>query len=83
MKGLCVKCQCKHTGRKSIALPVLSLGAKREWVFSAMTQLLYPWERDPLPIVQEGWWAWGLVWWGTGNLTPLPEFKPQAVQSIV
>jgi len=35
-----------------------------------MTQLLYPWERDPLPIVQEGWWAWGLVWWGTDNLTP-------------
>jgi len=38
-----------------MALPGLSLGAKREWVFIAMTQLLYLWERDPLPIVHEGW----------------------------
>jgi len=33
-----------------------------------MLQLLYPRERDLVPIVQEVGWVSGLVWTGTENL---------------
>jgi len=34
-----------------IALPILDLGARREWVISATPRPLYPREREPVPIV--------------------------------
>jgi len=34
------------------------------------SQLLYLWEREPVPIVQEGGWAPGPVWMGAENLAP-------------
>jgi hypothetical protein len=44
-----------------------------------MPQPLYPWERDPVPIVQEAAAVPGLVWMGAGNVAP-PRFNPQTVQ---
>jgi len=38
-------------------------------VVSAMPLLLYPQERDLLPIVQEAKWATRPVWTGAENLT--------------
>jgi len=32
--------------------------------------MLYPWEGDPLPTVQEAEWAPGLAQMGTENLAP-------------
>ena len=52
----------------TIALPILDLGARRWWVVNPMPWPLYLAERDPVPIVQEGEWAWELVWMGPGNL---------------
>jgi len=37
------------------------LGTRMGWVFNAAPQLLYPQERDPVPIVREAGWAPGLV----------------------
>ena len=40
------------------------------WVFNATSRLLFPWERDLVPILQEAGWAPGLVWAGAENRTP-------------
>ena len=40
------------------------------WVVKAKPRLLYPRERDPVPIVQEAGWAAGPVWTGAENLAP-------------
>jgi len=34
-----------------------------------MPEPLYPWERDPVPIVKEAGWSPGLVWMNAENLT--------------
>jgi len=44
--------------------------------------LLYLWEHDAVPIVQEAGWATQPVWTGTGNLPPL-GFNPQTIQPVV
>ena len=46
------------------------------WVVNATPRLLYPRERDPVPIVQEAGWATGPVWTGAENLAPSPGFDP-------
>jgi hypothetical protein len=46
-----------------------------------MPLLLYPWEGDPVPIVQEAGWAPGPVWTGTENSLP-SGFEPQTVQPV-
>jgi hypothetical protein len=46
-----------------------------------MTLLLYPWEGDLVPIVQEAGWASGPVWTGTESSLQ-SGFEPQAVQSV-
>jgi hypothetical protein len=46
-----------------------------------MLQPLYPWERDPVPIVQEAGWASGLVWNGYGNPTSR-GFEPLIIQPL-
>ena len=40
------------------------------WVVNTMPWLLSPWERGPLPIVQEVGWTPGLVWTGAENIDP-------------
>ena len=40
------------------------------WVVNATPRPLYPWERHPVPIVQEAGWAPGPFWTGAENLAP-------------
>jgi len=40
-----------------------------------------PWEWDLVPIVQELWWAPGLVW-RCAEKPPLPEFDPRVAQPV-
>jgi len=54
-----VKAQKESRG---IDLPFFfNLGAVWGWVVNATPRLLYPWERDPVPIVQEAGWASGPI----------------------
>ena len=46
-----------------------------------MAQLLYSWEGDTVPILQEAWWAPGLVWMDAENLSP-PGFDSRTVQPV-
>jgi hypothetical protein len=45
-------------------------------VASPMPQPLYPWERNPVPIVQEAGWAPGLVWTAVENLASTRIWSP-------
>ena len=42
-----------------------------------------PREREPVPIVQEAWWAPGPVRTGVENLSPPPGFDHRTVQPVV
>jgi hypothetical protein len=55
-----MKAQRKNSG---IALLFLNLVPTRRWVVNAMPRPLYPWEGDPVPIVQEAGWAPWLSGW--------------------
>jgi hypothetical protein len=44
-------------GCRSAALPIFNLHAQSEWVASGKPQLLYPWERVVVPIIEDTWWA--------------------------
>ena len=46
-----------------------------------MPELLYPKERDQVPIVQEAGWALGPVWMGMENLAPMG--CPHTVQPVM
>jgi hypothetical protein len=46
------------------------------WVVNATPRLLYPRERDPVPIVQEAGWAPGPVWTVAENLAPTGILTP-------
>jgi len=59
-----------QTGSRDIALLHLNFGARWGWVVNAMTQLHYPWKRDPGPIAQEAGWALGLAWMGKEKFAP-------------
>jgi hypothetical protein len=50
-------------------------------VVNATYQLLYPWESDPISIVQEVQCAPGPVWMGAENLVP-PGFDLQTIRLI-
>ena len=47
---------------------MLNLGASWGWVANATPRLLYPRERERVPIVQEAGWASGPAWTGAENL---------------
>ena len=49
---------------------------------NATFRLLYPWERETLPIVKEADSAPGPVWTREENLAPL-GFDPRTVQPVV
>jgi len=68
-------------GGGGIAVPTPNPRARRGWVANAMLQALYPWERDPVPILQEAGWTSGLVWRGTEKLTPR-GFEPLIIQPV-
>jgi len=49
-------------GCRGIAQPILNLGSKRGWVVIATPWPLYPWDSDPIDLVQKAGRAWGRVW---------------------
>jgi len=51
-----------HGGSTGIALLIHHLGARRDRVVNDMRQPLYPWERDPVPIIYAAEWALGPDW---------------------
>jgi len=54
---------------RGIALVFLNLGAKWRCLVNTTPRPIYPWVRDPVPIVQKTGWAPGPVWTGAENLT--------------
>jgi hypothetical protein len=57
-------------GSRSVVLPIINASACRRWVVSVKSHLLYPQEKDPVPIVQEATWVSGPVWVGPAKLAP-------------
>jgi len=43
---------------------------------------LYPFEREPVPIVKEAGWASGPVWMGAENFAPPPLFDFWTVEAL-
>jgi hypothetical protein len=53
-----------------------NLGAGWRWVVNATPRLLYPWEREPVPIAQKAVWASGLFPGGYGKSRPYRGLNP-------
>jgi len=64
-------------GRRGIAHLFLNLSARWGWVVNATPWLLYPRERDLIPIVQDAGWALQPVWIGAENLVPSRDSIPR------
>jgi hypothetical protein len=47
-----------------------------------MTRLLFTPGKDPVPIVQEGWWAPGPIWTGAEKSQPPLGCDPRTVQLV-
>jgi len=60
----------RHRRGRGLPLSILNLRTTWRWLVSAITRLLYPWERDPALIVQVTGWASRLVWVGPENHDP-------------
>jgi len=58
-----------------MALHVFNLGAKWGWV-NTTPRLLYPWERNTVPILQEAGWAPGPILMSVENLIPTGTIQP-------
>ena len=59
-----------------------NLGARWGWVVNATPRLLYLWEGNPAPIVQEPGWPPGPAWTSAKNLVPT-GFDPRTAQAVV
>ena len=59
-----------HRGSRGIVLLFHDHGTRQGWGVSVTPQPLFTPGKDPVPIVQEGGWAPGLVWTGAENLAP-------------
>ena len=57
-------------GSRGLALLILDPDASWGWVVSTTPRLLYPREREPIPILQEARCSPGPVWKGAENLAP-------------
>jgi hypothetical protein len=57
-----------RSGSRGIAI-LFNLSAGKGGVVNAMPRMLYPYEKDPIPIVQEAGWAPWTVRMGAENLT--------------
>jgi hypothetical protein len=70
-KGLHLTCHAVTEGR-DIALLILNLGARWQWVVNSMLRPLYPQEGTPVPNLQQAGRAPGPVWtfWRRENLFP-------------
>jgi len=51
-------------------------------VVNSTPWLLYSWERDPVPNLQEAGWAPGLVWRGAENFAPHWDSIPKIIGSL-
>lgn len=76
IKGNCcpVKCQAGTEGSIVIALAIFNSYARRKWVVSSKTLPFFPWEKDPISVVEEGMWISRSIWMGPENLAQL-SFK--------
>jgi hypothetical protein len=63
-------------GRRGIAAP-FNLGARLGGGVSAMPLPLYPWKRDPVPILEETGWALGAGLNGYEKSRPAPGIQPR------
>jgi hypothetical protein len=52
----------QRKGRCIYLYSFFNLACRWGWVVKATPQPLYPWKRDPVPIVHEAGWAPGPVW---------------------
>jgi hypothetical protein len=52
--------------------PIHKLGTRREWMVSTTAQPFS--QKRPIPFIQEGGWALGLLWMGMEN--PPPDCPP-------
>jgi len=55
-------------GSKGMLHSFFNISARWGWVVNPTSRLLHPWERDPVPTVQEAGRAPGPVWKGAENL---------------
>ena len=53
---------------RGIAILFHDRGTRRGWVVSSTPRAHFTPGKDPVPILQEAWWAPGPVWIGAGNL---------------
>jgi hypothetical protein len=51
-------------GSICILILIVNLGSRRGWVVNATPRPLYPWERAPVPIVEEAGWETASFWTG-------------------
>ena len=59
-----------HRGSRCIVLLFIDHDTRRGWGVSVTPRPLFTPGKDPVPIVQEAWWAPGSVWTGAENLAP-------------
>jgi hypothetical protein len=83
--GLCTG-RTVHMGSRGRVLLFLDHGTRRGRRVSVTPRPLFtPPGKNPLPIIQEAWWAPGPVWTGAENLAPtgirLPD-RPARSQSL-
>ena len=71
----------EQKGGRGIDLPIFKLGSRIGWSVNTTLQPLYPWERDPVPMVQQARWASRSVWPGTENLAA-PRYQPRNVGRV-
>ena len=71
---------CRHREKlKEQLQPIRNFGTRRWWVVSTAIRPLYPWEREPVPSVQEAEWASGPDC-TPRKISPPPGFYPRTVQ---
>lgn len=74
------RCLIKHMEiLNGTVVPLNSKQAQRGGWSVPCPNCFTPGKRDPVPIVQEAWWALGLVRMNPGNLVP-PVFEPHTLQ---
>jgi hypothetical protein len=68
-------------GDTVVDLPIDNIGDIRNWAVNASPLPLYPREREPVPILQEGGWDSKTAWKCTENLIP-QTFELGTVQPL-
>jgi len=69
-------------GERRIALSVLNLGAKKEWVVNATPRPALPRGKTPGTPHAGGWVYPSAGLDGSGNSRPLPQFQPRTLHPV-